>query len=76
MQLADIHILDHDVDDADCEICLFAADLGNDNFKKSDEIILYTPITPFHEELILSKSELYISSKIDYSQSNKAPPLA
>ncbi|MBQ4819852.1 hypothetical protein [Aquimarina sp. MMG016] len=76
MQLADLHVLDHDANDVDCTICLLALDHQDLDYIPS-EIVTIPEINIIPSEIVRSTYvSKYFGSSLDYSLSNKAPPAA
>ncbi|TYP77005.1 hypothetical protein [Aquimarina intermedia] len=76
IQIADLHALDHEVDDVDCKICQFAADQKAESYLPSQDIgvpqtlDVYTGVLPLQYHVVV-----YTNTSFDNLQ-NKAPPVA
>ena len=76
IQLADLHVLNHDANDADCQICLLTSDKQDDGFLPT-EITKAPCIITIPADVVRSNYEQhYFTASIDYSFLNKAPPTA
>ncbi len=76
MQLADLHVLDHDTNDVDCSICQLALENHSDGYTSVD--IVETPcVITIPADVVRSNYEQrYFDTSISYSFLNKAPPTA
>ncbi|AXT61975.1 hypothetical protein D1816_16965 [Aquimarina sp. AD10] len=76
IQLADLHVLDHDANDVDCTICQFASQDHNDDFI-SAEIVMLPDAVIIPADVVRSTYEnRYFKTNKNHSFLNKAPPVA
>ncbi len=76
IQLADLHVLDHDANDIDCTICQLASENHNDDFVSSDIITIPCVIAVPADIVRSTYEQQYFDTTLDYSLLNKAPPAA
>ncbi len=76
IQLADLHVLDHDSGDTDCQICLLASEKHNDGFLNAEVVEIPCIITVPANVVRINYEQHYFDSTINYSLLNKAPPTA
>lgn len=76
IQLADLHVLDHDANDLDCKICQLTSENQNDGYVGA--VIVEAPcIIIIPADVVRSNYEQrYFDSSVTYSLHNKAPPVA
>lgn len=76
IQLADLHVFDHDSDDVDCKICLLASENQNDGYI-GVEILKAPCVIAIPTNVVRTTYEQrYFDSSNNYSFLNKAPPSA
>lgn len=76
MQLADLHIVGHDMDDSDCSICALSSEGIDDDFSTIDIVEIPNTIQIPLDTNTIDYKDQYISSHCNFSFLNKAPPAA
>ncbi len=76
IQLADLHVLDHDANDIDCTICQFASQDQNNEFVNSETVEIPNAICIPADIVRISYEQKYFDSSNKHSFLNKAPPAA
>ncbi len=76
MQLADLHVLDHDANDVDCNICQLASENHSDDYIGVDIVETPCVITIPADVVRATYEQRYFYSSVNYSFLNKAPPAA
>lgn len=76
IQLADLHVLDHDANDTDCDICLIASQNHLDTFIPSETTIVPDTIFISVDVVISYRINPFINSDYYNTLRNKAPPIA
>ncbi len=76
IQLADLHVFDHDANDLDCNVCQLVSENQNDGYIGADIIEIPCVIAIPADVVRSSYEQKYFDSSNNYSFLNKAPPAA
>ncbi|WP_378179920.1 hypothetical protein [Aquimarina sp. SS2-1] len=76
MQLADLHVVSHDVNDVDCELCLIASENLEDNFIPVNSIEIPKEVIVPVDHIQITYTKVNYGINTHYSFLNKAPPVA
>ncbi|SEK82656.1 hypothetical protein SAMN04487910_1227 [Aquimarina amphilecti] len=75
IQLSDLHIVGHDDNDVDCEMCQLAPENLDDNFIPIDSIETPKVVSIPLDQIQINSFDIYFDRETYYSFLNKAPPV-
>ncbi|WP_109436347.1 hypothetical protein [Aquimarina sp. AU119] len=76
IQLADLHVLGHDANDIDCNVCQMVSENPNDGYISTEIIEIPSVITIPANVVRIKYVQQYFDYSSKYSFLNKAPPAA
>jgi len=75
IQLSDLHVVGHDDNDIDCEICQLAPENLDDNFIPTDVVETPKVASIPLDRIQINTFDIYFDRETYYSFLNKAPPV-
>lgn len=76
IQIADLHVLDHDVNDVDCKICQVASDHRATSFLPTQETEVPQTLYVYTSDLPVEYHAVVYTETSFNNLQNKAPPVA
>ena len=75
IQIADLHVVSHDANDIDCNICQFALDQHDDDFDYTCQLEIPDATICISDTSNSFYKSRFVNDYIYFSLQNKAPPV-